>query len=152
MAIKSQYLIINPGDLGDLANQLNRVLAQIGDRLDQISGDRGTPEFNSDVDLKGHKVTNAGLATAATDLATLAQVAGGSTDHGLLLGLTDDDHSQYAKLGGRAGGQTMKGGTGASENLILQSTSHATRGYVKCEDSFEIFDVNAVLIHGFLKS
>lgn len=152
MALRFQYLIINPGDLTDLANQLNRVLAHIGDRMDQISGDRGVPEFNSDIDLKGHKATNAGIGTVATDLATLAQVAGGNTDHGLLAGLGDDDHGQYAKLTGRAGGQLLKGGTGASENLILQSTSNVTRGYVKCEDSLEIFDVNAVLIHGFIKS
>jgi hypothetical protein len=47
-----------------------------------------------------------------------------------------DPHSVYALLVGRAGGQTLKGSTGASENLVLQSTSNATRGYVKSEDTF----------------
>ena len=35
-----------------------------------------------------------------------------------------------ALLPGRAGGQTLKGGTGASENLTLQSTAHATKGKI----------------------
>lgn len=53
----------------------------------------------------------------------------GTLDHGLALtGLTDDDHTQYALLAGRLGGQTLIGGTAASNNLTLQSTSHATKG------------------------
>jgi hypothetical protein len=34
---------------------------------------------------------------------------GDATDHGLLLGLADDDHLQYALLSGRTGGQTIIG-------------------------------------------
>lgn len=59
---------------------------------------------------------------------------GGVSDHGGLGGLTDDDHSQYTLLAGRSGGQTIKGGTAASENLVVQSTSHATRGKVNVKD------------------
>lgn len=55
-------------------------------------------------------------------------------DHGLLIGLSDDDHSQYALLAGRSGGQTLIGGTAASQNLTLQSTSNATRGQVIVSD------------------
>ena len=56
-------------------------------------------------------------------------------DHGTLTGLTDDDHSQYALLAGRAGGQTQIGGTASGESLTLQSTSNATRGGVKLASS-----------------
>ena len=35
-------------------------------------------------------------------------------------------HSEYANLLGRAGGQTLIGGTGSGENLYLRSTTHAT--------------------------
>jgi len=49
-------------------------------------------------------------------------------DHGSISGLSDDDHTQYALLAGRSGGQTLYGGTGASENLVLQSSSNATPG------------------------
>ena len=56
--------------------------------------------------------------------------ADGITDHGVLTGLSDDDHTQYALLAGRSGGQTLLGGTAASENLVLRSTAHATKGLV----------------------
>ena len=55
-------------------------------------------------------------------------------DHGELFGLLDDDHTQYVLLAGRATGQTIIGGTAASENLTLQSTSNATRGDILFAD------------------
>ncbi len=53
---------------------------------------------------------------------------GGSaySDHGELSGLADDDHTQYAKLLGRAGGQNLYGGTGSSDFLNLYSYSGAS--------------------------
>ena len=56
---------------------------------------------------------------------------GGITDHDQLLGLAQDDHTQYPLLVGRIGGQTLTGGTTASQNLILKSTAHATQGVVR---------------------
>ncbi len=56
-------------------------------------------------------------------------------DHGTLTGLTDDDHTQYALLAGRAGGQTFNGGTNASNDLTLRSTSHVTKGSVILDDN-----------------
>jgi len=44
----------------------------------------------------------------------------------------------YALLAGRAGGQTLIGGTAASENLTLQSTSHATRGVILANDDVRL--------------
>jgi len=56
-------------------------------------------------------------------------------DHDLLTGLTtDDDHTQYALLAGRSGGQTLIGGTASGNSLTLQSTSHATRGQIRAYD------------------
>jgi microcystin-dependent protein len=63
--------------------------------------------------------------------------AGGVTDHGGLTGLTDDDHSIYALLAGRAGGQVFKGGDASGNNLDLWSTNHATKGKIRAIDSFE---------------
>jgi hypothetical protein len=57
-------------------------------------------------------------------------IAGPGTDHGALSGLADDDHTQYALLAGRAAGQTLSGGTAASEDLTLVSTAHATKGSI----------------------
>ena len=44
--------------------------------------------------------------------------------------LTSDTFTQYALLTGRAGGQSLSGGTAANENLTLESTSNATKGLV----------------------
>lgn len=65
---------------------------------------------------------------------TLSNSASGVTDHGALTGLSDDDHTQYTLLAGRSGGQTIIGGTAASNNLTLQSTSNATRGNILLSD------------------
>lgn len=64
---------------------------------------------------------NASGAFVATALSA------GVTDHGALTGLTDDDHTQYALLAGRAGGQTLYGGTNANDDIIIHGTSNATR-------------------------
>lgn len=53
---------------------------------------------------------------------------GGQLDHGLALtGLTDDDHTIYALLTGRAGGQTIYGGDAANDDITIEPTSHATK-------------------------
>jgi hypothetical protein len=59
------------------------------------------------------------------------ETAGSVTDHGELDGLTDDDHTIYVLLAGRAGGQSVVGGTASGENLDLSSTAHATKGLTR---------------------
>lgn len=44
--------------------------------------------------------------------------------------ISNDSFAQYALLAGRSGGQTLNGGTAASENLTLDSTAHATKGNI----------------------
>lgn len=46
-------------------------------------------------------------------------------DHGGLGGLADDDHPGHPWLAGRAGGQTLKGGTAAGDHLELYATADA---------------------------
>lgn len=49
---------------------------------------------------------------------------GGSTsDHGILSGLSDDDHTQYALLAGRDGGQSLTGGITTTSDLTFKTTS-----------------------------
>lgn len=57
--------------------------------------------------------------------------------HNTVSGLTTGDagHTQFVMLSGRSSGQTINGGTGISENLVLQSTSSATKGTIQAADS-----------------
>lgn len=59
------------------------------------------------------------------------------TNHGDLDGLSDDDHTQYAKLLGRATGQQIYGGTGAAEQLLLDGTDDGD-GDIVANGSFTI--------------
>lgn len=56
--------------------------------------------------------------------------AGVSMSHGDLTGLSADDHAQYLLLAGRAGGQTINGGTAAGEDLHIFATSGPTQGKI----------------------
>lgn len=53
---------------------------------------------------------------------------GSTQDHGNLSGLGDDDHTQYALLAGRSGGQVLIGGTGAGDDITIQTTSNGSKG------------------------
>ena len=50
--------------------------------------------------------------------------------HSLLTSLTADDHTQYALLAGRSGGQTLIGGTASGDDLTLRTSSNATKGTI----------------------
>jgi hypothetical protein len=60
-----------------------------------------------------------------------ADVIQSGLDHGSISGLSDDDHSQYALLAGRSGGQSLVGGSASANDLSLSSTSNATKGKIK---------------------
>lgn len=73
-----------------------------------------------------------------------------ATDHGGIGGLADDDHTQYAFLGGRSGGQILYGSTAASENLRLEGTVHATPGTVYTSaSSFGVGGIPTAKMHVF---
>ena len=57
--------------------------------------------------------------------------------HSELSGVTTGDagHTQFAMLTGRVGGQVIQGGTAASNNLVLESTSNATKGSIFLRDN-----------------
>jgi hypothetical protein len=45
------------------------------------------------------------------------------------------DLTGMARLSGRVGGQTLRGGTGTGDSLVLESTSHATKGSVRVRNT-----------------
>lgn len=67
-------------------------------------------------------IFSSGGASAAPTWVTRATL-NAALDHGTMGGLADDDHTQYALLAGRSGGQTIIGGTAAADDLILRATS-----------------------------
>ncbi len=64
----------------------------------------------------------------------IVAISGSGGDHGALTDLLADDHTQYALLAGRAGGQTLQGDTAASGRLTLRGTANATPGSVLIPD------------------
>ena len=90
----------------------------------------GTTVQAYDADLTALAGTASFTSANWTDLTDAGATTLHKHDHGGMDGLSDDDHTIYALLAGRAGGQTLIGGTAAGEDLTLQSTSHATRGQI----------------------
>ncbi len=68
------------------------------------------------------------LTSDADGVATWTAIP--AQDHGALTGLADDDHTQYAACDGRAGGQSLTGGTEDGDGLTLQSTAGAVKGSI----------------------
>jgi hypothetical protein len=90
-----------------------------------------TPTLSSPADgdailMKGDGGQNENKAyvfDGAVPTGSWIQFAGSGGDHGSQSGLGDDDHTQYALLAGRAGGQSLAGGTVSGNNLILDSNT-----------------------------
>lgn len=79
--------------------------------------------------ILGRAITSNASGNGTVEAIITAGVTGSTvTDHGALTNLTNDDHSQYALLVGRSGGTTLIGGTGAGDDLTLQTTSNGTKG------------------------
>lgn len=66
--------------------------------------------------------------TNATDLTDAGSTTLHTHDHGGLGGLSDDDHTGYARLAGRSSGQTLNGGTVGGVNEVQTVTVDATSG------------------------
>lgn len=77
---------------------------------------------------QGEEIT-IGTGLQLTSSTLTCTVSGGVSDHGGLTGLSDDDHTQYATVGGRATPQTIAFGTASGATAgYLTSTAHATKG------------------------
>ena len=99
-----------------------------------------TNTHNLTTDIDHDSITNTHNLTTDIDHDSITNTHNLTTDidHGSIDGLGDDDHTQYAKLAGRSGGQTLNGGTAAGDDLILNSTSHGTKGDVVLNTNFEV--------------
>lgn len=86
---------------------------------------------SSTVDLRYADDTGTGTGGGGAISASVIVAGLSGIDHGSqLTGLSDDDHTQYALLVGRSGGQALTGGTGSGDDLTLRASSHGTPGEV----------------------
>ncbi|MGZ3780900.1 MAG: tail fiber domain-containing protein, partial [Pseudobdellovibrionaceae bacterium] len=72
--------------------------------------------------------TGTGVTSLSTPVSSVLTSTGGSVP--TWSSIASDTFTQYALLAGRSGGQTLYGGSAASNNLTLDSTSHATKGNI----------------------
>lgn len=133
------YAVISPNvdatlDLGETALRYNTIY------LSNAISD-GTTSITQ-ATLQSFRDANVGVAMGMSlfwdGTKWVASAPDTEITHSTLSGLTTGDagHTQFVMLAGRSGGQTVQGGTAASENLILESTSHATKGTVYTSDLF----------------
>lgn len=72
--------------------------------------------------------------------------------------ITVSDYDYFAESSdvvlqlGRVGGQQITGGTGASENLVLKSTEHVTKGKIIADDDIEPSNTNLKSLGSLLKA
>lgn len=88
------------------------------------------PELTAIATLAGKIIIQKSASSFTEVTSAFTQKFEGTTvsDHGALAGLADDDHTQYVLKTGRSGGQTVIGGTGAGDDLTLQTTSNVSKG------------------------
>jgi len=94
----------------------------------------GTRAFTGDQSLGGNKITSLGSPTTASDGANKGYVdANVVTDHGALIGLGDDDHTQYILTAGTrafSGNQSLGGNLITSLGSPTTASGGANKGYV----------------------
>ncbi len=122
-------------DIGKTGNVWNKLW------LDGSIGD-GSTEITSSV-LQSLRDINSGVNNGYSlfwnGTKWVSSLPDTEVDHGTITGLGDDDHTQYALLLGRAGGQTVYGGTASGDDLLLRSTSNGTKGHVGVEGDLLAF-------------
>ena len=102
---------------------------------DDGSNNFGSAYINTNIKLNSLTASLPVVSDASKNLVSMSYATfAGNLDHGLLLGLADDDHAQYLLLAGRSGGQIANGGTAANNVLELRSTSHATKASILIKD------------------
>jgi hypothetical protein len=105
--------------------------------------------IGSTVDTSTYKLLVRDPATGNVKYAPwLGGGGGGTTDHGALTGLSDDDHTQYLLLAGRGHVQTANGGTASGDSLKISSTSNATKGTIGFGGAAYIDEANKKMMVG----
>lgn len=116
--VEGDRYIIAVGGSGDWAGHDNKIAEWNGSNWNIIPPTEGTATLVESLD-KQYNYNGSEWVLFGT-----------LVNHVNLIGLLDDDHTQYVLLEGRTGGQVMYGGKLANEDLTIFSTEHSTRGNV----------------------
>lgn len=99
----------------------------------QVIIDETTPSNST---TTGALIVKGGVGIQGTLTAATLNAINITGPHSSLTALTvGDDHTQYAFLDGRSGGQILTGGTAVSNNLVLRSTTNAAKGQVYIDET-----------------
>ncbi len=93
-----------------------------------LQGVEGVTIVDDTTDSNTPILTVSGFLTEFVNASGSLQTQIDTKSHSTLTDLSNDDHSQYALLAGRAGGQSLLGGTGAGDNLTLVPSSDSSPG------------------------
>jgi hypothetical protein len=121
------------GDVVGPASAVDSRFAAFDGVTGKLIKDSGTSSasFESAGAVAAHAAATTGVhGVGGSTVASLADVTNAIATHSAAA----DPHTGYFKLGGRAGGQTADGGTGAGESLTLRGTAHATPGPIYLND------------------
>lgn len=118
---------VRVGPSGTMGANANGIVMQsgAGTQYRVIGNDlTGNTTANLSNSMSGAGIIRSNIPVAVNPVIPGSELAAHST----LTGLSSDDHTQYTLLAGRSGGQTLTGGTGASDGLTIIPTSNATKG------------------------
>lgn len=117
--------------VGDIAwtNLIAVADLQGADGTDGVDGTDGTDGREIELQKTATHIQWRYVGDTWVDLISIAEITGpaGTTDHGLLIGLGDDDHTQYMLLSGRVGGQTLSGNLNMTDRLSFGTASGTGR-------------------------
>ena len=125
----------NTYDFGDATNTWRKLF--LGTSISDGTNEIGASTLTSLRDI--NVGVTAGMAIFYDGTKWISSLPDTEITHGQLSDLSADDHLQYLLLAGRSGGQSIVGGTAASNNLTIESTSHATKGKILVKDTVQPF-------------
>lgn len=89
-----EHYTVSGNSKQELITSLNFALSRISDRIDKMEGVRGTPTFESNIDLQSNKITDASQGTDSNDGVVVTQLPS--------QGLNTGDAPTFASVTGQA--------------------------------------------------
>jgi len=122
--IQNTYSILNDGEI----RPLYRLISQVRHSASPYPAGAKYTALRETQDLRKAEVTSTTVATGSLPASSVTVVAAGNISSTNAQAALEELDTEKFQLAGVAGGQTAIGGTASGDDLILQSTSDATKG------------------------